>query len=162
MKDFSVIEWLVIRNITLSEAIMNIIIALVCVAILVSFWTLHRKNGFYKNFNMVSLIINKEGYLDGAKCMEIGTFAIMTWVVVTMTIKGTISDALIAAYVGAFAARGAFGAYMRAKGSPEQIEGTTAVTTTRVDTRVDTMDVVKTPHEEPPKPPEVEKKGKKK
>ncbi len=117
-----------------SEAVMNIILTVAGILVLVSLWNLHRRNGKYHNFNLVYLLVNKDMFPDGAKCMEVGAWLVMTWGFVTLVTTGKLSDAYTAAYVGAFAARGAFGAFMRSKGDPPQPEGTTVVTSTKVDT----------------------------
>ena len=88
MKDFSALEWLIIRNITVSEAIMNVIMAVACIAVILSMWKLHRRNGQYKNFNVVSLVVNKDGFPDGAKCIEMGAFLILSWGFIAYVLAG--------------------------------------------------------------------------
>ncbi len=66
--------------------------------------------------------------------MEIGAFLLLSWGFIAQVTTGKLSDAYTAAYVGAFAVRGAYGAYLRNKGDVPQPEGTTVVTSTKVDT----------------------------
>lgn len=134
-------EWLW-GDVTASEAIMNVMMAVACLSVIVSMWKLHRANSRYENFNVVSLITNKDGFLDGAKCMEMGAFLLMSWGFVALVTSGKLTDAYTAAFAGTFAVRGAFGAFLRSKGDlvmPE--EGMTKVT--KVD--VKTVEVLKEP-----------------
>jgi len=119
---------------SVSEAIMNTILSVAGLLVLTSLWSLHRRNGIYKNFNLVHLLISKEGFPDGSKCMEVGAFLLLSWGFIAQVTAGKLSDAYTAAYVGAFAVRGAYGAYLRNKGDTPQPEGTTVVTSTKVDT----------------------------
>lgn len=126
-----VFDWLLKNDVSASEAIMNVLIIAVGVAVLVSMWKLHRSNSIYQNFNVVSLLVNDKGFLDGAKCMEMGVWLLMSWGFVAQVTTGKLSDAYTAAYVGAFAMRGAFGAFLRSKGDVQPPEGTTTVTMTQ-------------------------------
>lgn len=112
------------------DLILNGILALAAVAVIVSLWKLHRRNGRYTNFNLVYLIVNKDGFPDGAKCVEMGVFLLMSWGFIVQITKGNIADWYVAAYVGAFVTRGAFGAYLRAKGEPDTPGTKTEVTVT--------------------------------
>jgi hypothetical protein len=99
------------------------------------------------------LVVNKEGYPDGAKCIEMGVFMLMSWGFVVQVTKGQLAEWYIVAYVGAFVTRGAFGAYLRSKGATDE-QGT--VTTTQVITTAKTKEVV--PGEVKPKSKKESKK----
>ncbi len=127
---------------SVSQIIMNAILSLAGVAVIISMWKLHRANSRYENFNVVSLLVNNEGYLDGAKCMEMGAFLLMSWGFVALLVSGRLTDTYTSVYVATFALRGAFGAMLRSKKAetpPE--EGITKVT--KVD--VKTVEVSKEP-----------------
>lgn len=131
------------NDVSASEAIMNILIGLACIAIIISMWRLHNRNGIYKNFNLVYLIVNKDGFPDGAKCMEMAVLLVMTWGFVQQVLTGKLSDAYTAAYVGAFAMRGAYGAFLRNKGGSIEPEGTTTITSTQTTTKEVSSDAPK-------------------
>jgi hypothetical protein len=122
-----------------SDLILNGILILASIAVCWSLVTLHARNGRWTNFNLVHLIVSKEGYPDGAKCIEMGVFALMSWGFVVQVTKGNLAEWYIVAYVGAFVTRGAFGAYLRYKGTDDP---TGTVTTTQVITTAKTKEVV--------------------
>lgn len=112
------------NGISASELILHGLLALAGIAVLISFVNLHRSNGkgnpAYRNFNLVHLIVNKDGFLDGAKCLEMGTFALMSWAFVFFVTTKSLPPWFLEAYLGVFVLRGAYGAYLRSKSPPEQ------------------------------------------
>ena len=113
-----VIAWLVANNITASEVVLNSLLALVLIGVLWSLWRMHCGNGFYKNFNLVHLIVNKGGYPDGAKCIEIGTFLLLSWGFVVYVTAKALPEWYMQTFIVAFVLRGGYGAYLRSKGEP--------------------------------------------
>lgn len=146
------------EHVGISDIILNGILALAGIAILVSVISLQRKNGPWENFNLVHLITNKEGYPDGAKCVEWGVFLLMSWGFITMMIKGTITEAYIGIYTALFVTRGAYGAYLRSTGKADEA-GT--VTTTRLVTDTKKTEVAPANNGEPPPKKESKKEHKK-
>lgn len=135
-----VLDWLLKNDVSASEMAMNTVIIAAGMAVIVSMYNLHKANSKYEKFNVVTLITNKEGILDGAKCMEMTVLLLMSWGFVAQITAGKLSDAYTAAYVGAFAMRGAYGAFLRKQGDPAPPEGTTKVT----ESTTKTTDVTKT------------------
>lgn len=107
--------WL-LNGVTAGEVLLNGILALGALAIFFSLWKLHRRNGRYSNFNLVYLIVNKDGYPDGAKCLEMGTWMLMSWGFIVQVTAKSLPEWYVVAFVTTFVGRGAFGAYLRAKG----------------------------------------------
>ena len=130
-----------------SDLILHGMLLVVMMAIMWSFWTLHRKNGSLSNFNLMYLVTSKEGFPDGAKCVELGVFVLMSWGFVVYMTKGNLPEWFLIAYVSAFVTRGAFGAYLRSKGEPPEAPGTTVKT--EAVTTVKTTEV--TPQPDQPK-----------
>jgi len=123
------IDYLLMRQITAGDVVLNTILVLFGLAILVSFWRMHRGNGRYENFNLVYLIVSKDGYPDGAKCIELGTWLLLAWGFVVYVTSKTLPEWYVQIFVVAFVIRGGYGAYLRAKGGPEAQPGTTIETT---------------------------------
>lgn len=113
-----VIDYLLMHSISASDVILNTLLAMLGVGILVSLIRLHRGNGVYQKFNLVHLIVNKEGYPDGAKCIEMGTFLLLSWgFIVYMTSPSKLlPEWYLITYVTLCIGRGAYGAHLRAKG----------------------------------------------
>lgn len=130
------LNWLITEEITPSEVILNTLLVIVGIAILVSLVRLHRGNGggVYKNFNLVHLIVNSEGFPDGAKVVEIGTFLLLAWGFIVYVTAKTLPEWYMQWFLIAFVLRGAYGAYLRSKGGPEMPLGTTTVTQTAIKT----------------------------
>ena len=129
------------NGISAADIILNGILAIASLAILWSMISLHRRNGPWSNFNLVHLIVNKQGFPDGAKCIEMGVFMLMSWAFVVQVTKGNLEEWFLIAYVGSFVTRGAFGAYLRSKSNDDETPRT--VTTTQVVTTGKTVGVVK-------------------
>lgn len=125
MKDafYAFIAWLVTRDISVSEIILNVVLAVLGVVLIKALWKMHRSNGsgnpLYRNFNLVHLIVNKDGYPDGAKCIEIGAFLILSWGFISQVTAGKLMEWYMQFYIGVFVMRGAYGAYLRSKGEPD-------------------------------------------
>lgn len=122
------LDWLIANDITASEVVLNSLLTLVLIAILISLWRMHSGNGLYKNFNLVHLIVNKEGFPDGAKCVEIGTFLLLSWGFVVYVTARTLPEWYMQTFIVAFVLRGGYGAYLRSKGEPEEPAGKRVVT----------------------------------
>jgi len=133
-----VLDWLISNDITASEVVLNTLIAIACIAIIISMWNLHRANGRYQNINLVDLIVSKEGRLDGAKCVEMGTFLLMSWGFVVYVTAKALPEWYMQAFLFGFVLRGAYGAYLRSKGGPPETLGT--VTETTIKTKEVTVD----------------------
>ncbi len=112
-----VLDFLALHSITAGDVIMNTLLIVVGVAVLASLWKLHKANGRWQNFNLVYLLINKDGYPDGAKCIEMGTWILMSWGFIVYVTAKSLPEWYLISYAGAFIARGGFGAYLRSKGS---------------------------------------------
>ena len=125
------------EHVSAADLILNGILGLACIAVLISLIAVHRKNGPWTNFNLVTMLVNKEGFIDGAKCFEVGVFALMSWAFVVQITKDALQEWFLITYVGAFVGRAAYGAYLRTKGHEEP--GT--VTTTNVTTTARTKEV---------------------
>lgn len=145
----NLLRYFLMNGITTSDVILNSLLAVALGAIILSMWRMHKGNGIYRNFNLVFLIVNAQGYPDGAKCVELGVFLLMSWGFVVQMTKGSLSEWYLVAYVGAFVTRGAFGAYLRSKSAPD-VPGTTVITTT--ETMVKSKDVQTTDQETRPTP----------
>lgn len=128
------LAWLITNDITPSEVILNTLLAIVGVGVIVSLWRLHAGNGIYKNFNLVHLIVNKDGYPDGAKCVEMGTFVLLSWGFIVYVTAKTLPEWYMQFYLLAFVLRGAYGAYLRSKGEPDMPLGTKVTTDTTIKT----------------------------
>jgi len=137
MSDFlnRLLDWMIAGNITAAEVILNIVLFIMGIILIRSLWRLHRRNGVYKNFNLVHLIINKEGFPDGAKCIEMGAFILLSWGFIAQITAGKLAEWYMQFYVGVFVLRGAYGAYLRSKGEPIDIPGTVVKTETVVRTK---------------------------
>jgi len=127
-------EWMIAGDITPSEVILNTLLVIFGIAIIVSLIRSHRGNGPYKNFNLIYLIVNSEGFPDGAKVVEIGTFFLLAWGFVVYVTGKTLPEWYMQWFLIAFVLRGAYGAYLRSKGGPEMPLGTTTVTQTAIKT----------------------------
>lgn len=126
--------------ITPGDLILNGILALAGLAVLWSLWALHRRNGRYNNFNLVYLIVNKDGFPDGAKCIEMALFLILSWGFISYVTKGNLPEWYMISYTAIFASRAGYGAYLRAKGAePPETPGTKV--TTEVVTTAKTTEV---------------------
>ena len=123
-----VIDYLLVHDITAGEVILNTLLVLFGSVVAYSFWQMHKGNGRYKNFNLVHLVTSNDGFPDGAKCVEIGVFLLMSWGFIVQVTQTKLAEWYVIAYVGAFVTRGAFGAYLRAKGEPADAPGTTVKT----------------------------------
>lgn len=132
------LDWLIGNDITASEVILNSLLVIVGVALLVSLWRMHSGNGFYKNFNLVHLVVNKDGFPDGAKCIEIGTWLLLAWGFIVYVTAKTLPEWYMQTFVVAFVLRGGYGAYLRSKGDVPGPEGVSSVTksTTETTTKV--------------------------
>lgn len=128
-----VFEWLFSGDITPSEVILNTVLVMLGLALFVSLVRIHSGNGIYKKFNLVHLITNKDGYPDGAKCMEWGTFLLLAWGFIVYVTAKSLPEWYAQIFVVAFVLRGGYGAYLRAKGTPGE-PGTTVVTETAIKT----------------------------
>lgn len=133
------LDWLIAGDITPSEVILNTLLVLVGIAIIVSLVRMHTGNGVYKNFNLVHLIVSKEGYPDGAKVIELGTWILLSWGFIVYVTAKTLPEWYAQIFVVAFVLRGAYGGYLRSKGTPSEEAGTTVVT----DTVIKTTEVTK-------------------
>jgi hypothetical protein len=120
-------EWMMLNNVSIGDIILNALLALFGLAIVVSLWKLHSKNGRYQNFNLVNLITNKDGFADGAKCFEVGVFLLMGWGFVVMITSKSIQEWYVVLFVTTFVLRGAYGAHLRSRNAPDQ-PGTTTTT----------------------------------
>lgn len=129
---YAFIAWLVSRDISVSEIVLNVILAVLGIVLIKALWRMHRSNGggnpLYRNFNLVHLIVNKDGYPDGAKCIEIGAFLILSWGFISQVTTGKLMEWYMQFYIGVFVMRGAYGAYLRSKGEPPDAPGTTVKT----------------------------------
>jgi hypothetical protein len=152
MKDvfYAFIAWLVTRNISVSEIVLNLILIVLGYVLIRALWKIHRSNGngnpLYRNFNLVHLIVNKDGYPDGAKCIEIGAFIILSWGFIAYVTSGKLAEWYMQFYIGVFVMRGAYGAYLRSKSEPD-VPGTTVKT--------EAVTTVKTTEVKPEPPMEV-------
>ena len=141
MKDafYAVVAWLVSRDISVSEIVLNVLIVVIGVVLIRALWKLHKSNGggnpLYRNFNLVHLIVNKDGYPDGAKVIEMGAFVLMSWGFIAYVTAGKLADWYMQTYIGVFVMRGAYGAYLRSKGEPIETLGTTVKTEAVVTTK---------------------------
>ena len=129
------ILWVISNNITTSEFILNLFLFLLFIMLCVTLWKLHRGNGRYKNFNLVFLLVNKDGYPDGAKVIEIGTWLLLSWGLIVYVTAKALPEWYLITYTGAFIARGGYGAYLRSKGEPAEQVGTTVKTEAVVTTK---------------------------
>lgn len=110
------------RDASVSDIILNIILSVFFIAMLYSMYKLHRANSKYENFNLVWLLVNKHGYPDGAKCIEMGTWVLTSWGFIVYILNKTLPDWYLIAYIGAFIARGGVGAYLRSQsGEPRPV-----------------------------------------
>lgn len=128
------LDWMIANDLTASEIILNSLLVMAGLAIAVSLYRMHYGNGTYQNFNLVHLIVNAKGYPDGAKCVEIGTFILLSWGFIVYVTAKTLPEWYMQWFLFAFVLRGAYGAYLRSKGEPPAEPGT--VTDTNVHTRV--------------------------
>lgn len=126
-------EWMIAGDITPSEVILNTLLVLVGIAIIVSLWRMHAGNGPYKNFNLVHLIVNKDGYPDGAKVIEVGTWLLLSWGFIVYVTAKALPEWYAQIFVVVFVVRGGYGAYLRSK-APVEGPGTTVVTDTTIKT----------------------------
>lgn len=113
--------------------ILNTLLVIVGIAILVSLVRMHSGNGIYKNFNLVHLMVNKDGYPDGAKVIELGTWLLLSWGFIVYVTAKTLPEWYAQIFVVAFVLRGAYGGYLRSK-APRGEAGTTEVTDTTTKT----------------------------
>ena len=148
---YAIIAWLVSRDISLSEIVLNVLIIVVGIVLIRALWRLHRSNGggnpLYRNFNLVHLITNKEGFPDGAKCIEMGAFVILSWGFIAYVTAGKLAEWYMQFYVGVFILRGAYGAYLRSKGEPIDAPGTI--------TKIESVVKTKTTETTPPTVPQI-------
>jgi hypothetical protein len=126
--------WIFGGDVAPHEVILNTLLVLVGIALLVSLWRMHTGNGIYKKFNLVYLIVNKDGYPDGAKCIEMGTWLLLSWGFIVYVTAKTLPEWYMQTFVVAFVIRGGYGAYLRSKGGPPDEPGTTVVTETAIKT----------------------------
>ena len=141
------LDWMVANDLTVSEIILNSMLVLAGVAIVTSLYRMHYGNGQYKNFNLVHLIVNAKGYPDGAKCVEIGTFILLSWGFIVYVTSKTLPEWYMQWFLGAFVLRGAYGAYLRSKGekslSVGSVEETETIKRKRTVGKVDDPDADK-------------------
>lgn len=97
----------------MADLILNILLASIAIAVLVSFWRFH-SDPKYKDFNALDIITNNEGKLSRPAIMEFGAFVIMTWGYVFLLNKGGLSEWYAGLYVGAFVIRGGWSSYLNA------------------------------------------------
>jgi hypothetical protein len=139
-----VIDYLLTHSITAGDVIMNLLLTVVGCTVLYSLWRLHKANGRWNNFNLVHLLTNKEGYPDGAKCVELGTWLLMSWGFIVYVTAKALPDWYLMSYAGAFIARGGFGAYLRAKSADPTPAPMGTTTSTKTDTAISSTEVTRT------------------
>ena len=101
----------------MSDVVMNMILAVAVLAIIVSLWRAHRANGSsrYNKFNLIDLVTTNDGYIDRPAFQETIVFIVMTWAVVTYTIKEELTEWLAGIYIATFVIRAAHSAYLNSK-----------------------------------------------
>lgn len=127
----------------MSDIILNGILGLAGIAVLVSLWNMHRSNGrgnpIYRNFNLAFLIVNKDGFPDGAKCIEMIAVLLLSWGFIVYMTSPTkvLPEWYLITYVTLCIGRGAYGAHLRAKGGdvPETPGTKTEVTVTTTEVK---------------------------
>ncbi len=112
----TIIDLLHESSVSISDIILNIVLIVFFIGATISLYKLHRANSKYENFNLVWLLVNRHGYPDGAKCIEMGTWVLMSWGFIVHILNKTLPDWYLVSYVGAFIARGGLGAYLRSQG----------------------------------------------
>lgn len=98
----------------LSDYILNLVLACVAVAILVSFYRYHRSPR-YENFCLLDLITTTEGRIHRPAVMEFGAFVLMTWGFIVLINRDRLEEWYATVFVGAFVVRAAFSAWLRQK-----------------------------------------------
>lgn len=134
-----VLDWLIANDVTASEVFLNAALTVVGLLIAATLWKLHRSNGTYKNFNLVFLVMNKEGFPDGAKFVEMGTWLLLSWGFIVQTTGKTLQEWYMQWFLIGFVLRGAYGAYLRSKGDPMETVGSKVVTDTTIKETVVTV-----------------------
>src|SRR5688572_17319770 len=109
-----------LMSVDMADVVMNLILATAAMAILVSIYRAHRSNGHskYRNFNLMDLFTTDEGRADRPALQETVVFLVLTWAVITYTVKGELTEWLAGIYVGTFVLRAAHAAYLRSKEAP--------------------------------------------
>lgn len=132
---YAFVAWLVSRDIGVGDLVLNTLLLVVGIIILKGLWKIHNSNGNYTNFNFIHLIVNKDGYPDGAKCAEWLGIALLSWGFVVYTTSKTLPEWYVWAFL-ALILRGAYGAHLRSKGEPDTMGIKTEETVTTKTTSV--------------------------
>lgn len=84
------------------------------ITVIAMLWISHRAKK-YPNFDMLQLIMTKEGFLHRPGLFETVACVTMTWGFIVYVVRGTLSEWYAGLYVAAFIARGAYAAFLSSK-----------------------------------------------
>lgn len=107
-------ETLLSLDIDWGEFLINILLAGVAFAVILSLWRAHN-SPHYKDFNLLNIFTTPSGQPDRPALMEVTVWVLMCWGFVVFVTRGTLSDWYVYAFVGAFVARAGHSAWLRSK-----------------------------------------------